>query len=163
MLLSRRSRSSTHSTRPVCLHGSASLDTRSPSGIHAGAFRYEAFMQLPIFPALLLKPLLFPLQQACRDKTKCIFQAKRNYILLLRVKEGHGAGERQRSESGLGNADIDVSHEGCLLSLTFMLRYSQDEMDAADFLTADFQRVNISGEDRSSLNRSCTGVYISTR
>merc|ERR1719220_1601910 len=52
---------------------------------------------------------------------------------IRRVKEGHGAGERQRSESGLGNADID------------------DEMDAADFLTADFQRVNISGEDSSGV------------
>ena len=111
MLLSRRSRSSTHSVAPVCLHGSASLDTRGPSGIHAGAFRYGDFMPLPIFPSLLLSPLLFPLQQACRDNQTHILQARKNYILLLRVKEGHGAGERQRSESGLGNADIDVSHE----------------------------------------------------
>ena len=47
-----------------------------------------------------------------------ILQARKNYILLLRVKEGHGAGERQRSESGLGNADIDVSHEvSCVLDI----------------------------------------------
>ena len=49
---------------------------------------------------------------------RSIFQARKNYILLLRVKEGHGAGERQRSESGLGNADIDVSHEvSCVLEI----------------------------------------------
>ena len=49
---------------------------------------------------------------------RSIFQARKNYILLLRVKEGHGAGERQRSESGLGNADIDVSHKvSCVLDI----------------------------------------------
>ena len=65
------------------------------------------------------------------------------------MKEGHGAGERQGSESGLGNADIDVSLSDGLL--WFNILGAQDEMDAADFLTADFQRVNITGEDSSGV------------
>ena len=38
------------------------------------------------------------------------FSRKTKTIFPLRVKEGHGAGERQRTESGLGNVEIDVSH-----------------------------------------------------
>ena len=105
----------------------------------------------------------FPSSRRAETRQNAYSKRKRNYILFLRVKEGHGAGERQRSESGLGNADIDVSHQVSFLLDIHVVRCSQDEMDAADFLTADFQRVNISGEDKSSLNRSCTGVYISTR
>ena len=118
MLLSRRSRS----RAAVALHGSSSLDTRGPSGIHAGAFCRGAPMSLPIFPSLLLSPLLFPLQ-ACRNKQTQI-PNPRDYIFLPRVKEGHGAGERQRSESGLGNADIDVRsyREGLLCFIILVLR-----------------------------------------
>ena len=38
------------------------------------------------------------------------FSRKTKTSFPLRVKEGHGAGERQRTESGLGNVEIDVSH-----------------------------------------------------
>ena len=38
------------------------------------------------------------------------FSRKTKTTFPLRVKEGHGAGERQRTESGLGNVEIDVSH-----------------------------------------------------
>ena len=38
------------------------------------------------------------------------FLRKTKTSFPLRVKEGHGAGERQRTESGLGNVEIDVSH-----------------------------------------------------
>ena len=43
-------------------------------------------------------------------RSKRSFSRKTKTILPLRVKEGHGAGERQRTESGLGNVEIDVSY-----------------------------------------------------
>ena len=43
-------------------------------------------------------------------RSKRSFSRKTKTSFPLRVKEGHGAGERQRTESGLGNVEIDVSH-----------------------------------------------------
>ena len=43
-------------------------------------------------------------------RSKRSFSRKTKTTFPLRVKEGHGAGERQRTESGLGNVEIDVSH-----------------------------------------------------
>ena len=43
-------------------------------------------------------------------RSKRSFPRKTKTIFPLRVKEGHGAGERQRTESGLGNVEIDVSN-----------------------------------------------------
>ena len=63
------------------------------------------------------------------------------------MKEGHGAGERQRTESGLGNVEIDVSHSD------FKNILQKDELNERKFHLFRFFSVYTSEESKLSLFR----------